>query len=122
MNEEVARQRGLRQKHNSNSFPNSGAGLRRRVASWARWDDHSQPVKQLPEQQIPTRKCEVRIRKMLVAEKERQTIDISISHDADYAVAVCLAVDDVQEQDLEPITDKGIGDAIHQPEWGDKGF
>ena len=122
MNEEVARQRGLRQKQNSNSFSNSEAGMTPEAASWARWDDYSRPVKHLPEQPIPARKGEVRTRKLLVTEKERQTVDISISHDGDYAIAICLAVDDVQEQDLEPITDKGIGDAIHEPEWRDRGF
>ena len=122
MSEEVARQRGLGKKQNSSSFQNIGTDVTPGTSSWVRWSDPSEPVIQLPEQKVFIRKDEVRSRKLLIADKERQMVDISISHDTDYAVAVCMAVDDLEEQDLKALTDTGSGDAIHEPEWGDRGF
>ena len=122
LSEEVAQHRGLRQKQNSRSIQNIGTDVTPGTSSWARWSDPLEPVIQLPVQKVFTQNDEVRSRKLLVAEKERQTVDISISHDTDYAVAVCMAVDDLEEQDLEALTDTGSGEAIHEPEWGDRGF
>lgn len=58
-------------------------------------------------------------------EEERQTAELNISHDGDYAVAVCLALDEAskeKEGDGEPIVDDGSGEPIHEPIWGDRGF
>ena len=119
MSREVARKRGLRQEQKGYSFPNSEAGA---TSGWARWGDSPQLATQVPKQQALTRKEKVRSRNLLVSDKERQTADISISHDTDYAVAVCMAVDDLEEQDLEAVVDEGLGNAIHEPQWGDEGF
>lgn len=52
-------------------------------------------------------------------------VDISISHEDDYAVAVCLALSELTEDpvaETEAIIDHGSGEAIHEPELGDRGF
>ncbi|MCJ1230951.1 hypothetical protein MMC12_007625 [Toensbergia leucococca] len=63
-------------------------------------------------------------RRMLVKEDDRQIAEINISHDGDYAVAVCMALDEeVEDQDDDIWTvDDGTGDPNHEPEWGDEGF
>ena len=64
------------------------------------------------------------IRRLKIKADERQVAEVSISHDGDYAVAVCMAVDelpvDSSEQSL--IIDDGSNDSIHEPEWGDEGW
>lgn len=58
-------------------------------------------------------------------EDERQIAEISISHDGDYAIAVCMALDEApkdMEEDTEFIDDDGSGEPIHEPVWGDVGF
>ena len=62
------------------------------------------------------------VRRSLVKEEDRQLADLSISHDGDYAVAVCMAVGEEYEADSTVLVDNGEGDPIHEPEWGDKGF
>ena len=62
------------------------------------------------------------VRRLLVKEEDRQLADLSISHDGDYAVAVCMAVDEEHEVDTMVLIDNGEGDPIHEPEWGDRGF
>ena len=61
-------------------------------------------------------------RRLLIQEEDRQLADLSISHDGEYAIAVCLALDEVCGEDPEPIIDDGTGEPIHEPEWGDVGF
>ncbi len=62
-------------------------------------------------------------RRRKIKETERQTAEISISHDGEYAVAVCMAYD---APGLHPegrrIVDDGTGPAIHEPQWGDHGW
>ena len=64
------------------------------------------------------------IRRLKIKAAERQVAEVSISHDGDYAVAVCMAVDelpvDTSEQSL--IVDDGSNDSMHEPEWGDEGW
>ena len=62
------------------------------------------------------------VRRLLVKEEDRQVADLSISHDGEYAIAVCMAVDEVYEVDMMAVTDTGKGDPIHEPEWGDRDF
>ena len=62
------------------------------------------------------------IRHLLAKEEDRQIADLSISHDGDYATAVCLALDEEQEQIAGPIIDTGEGEPMHEPQWGDRGF
>ena len=60
-------------------------------------------------------------RNIRIREDERRTAQISISHENQYAVAVCMAVDDVWPEPTEVIDD-GSGDPIHEPKRGDEGF
>ena len=63
-------------------------------------------------------------RSMLYREEDQQVAELSLSHDGDYAVAVCMALDELSNTDYTQsfITDDGSGDPIHEPEWGDRGF
>lgn len=68
---------------------------------------------------------QLRMRRALVKEENRQVARLSISHDGGYAVAVCMAFNDERDEGPaveEPIVDDGEGDALHQPIWGDEGF
>lgn len=65
------------------------------------------------------------IRQARIKEEDRQVAELSISHDGEYAVAVCMALDEPREETegkSEPIIDDGTGEPIHEPVWGDKGF
>lgn len=63
-------------------------------------------------------------RRVKVSSQDRQLADLSVSHDGEYAVAVCLAlnemVDDAHQKQV--IVDDGTGDPIHEPEWADDGW
>lgn len=64
-------------------------------------------------------------RPKLVRPEDRQTADLSISHDGEYAVALVQAIVDPSSEnniDLETIEDDGNGEPIHQPQFGDAGF
>ncbi|KAL8809861.1 MAG: hypothetical protein Q9200_003044 [Gallowayella weberi] len=64
------------------------------------------------------------IRRAKIKDDERQVAEISISHDDDYAVAVCMALDertDVKES-IKHIVDDGSGEPLHEPDWGDIGW
>ena len=61
----------------------------------------------------------------LIRDEERQEADLSISHDGDYAFAVCLALNedvDAVGHEYSPIVDDGNGEPIHEPQYGDSGF
>ena len=63
-------------------------------------------------------------RRAKIAPEDRQYADLSISHDGEYATAVCMALDEgaaVSESQAE-IIDDGTGPPLHEPEWGDNGF
>ena len=68
---------------------------------------------------------EIYRRRRLIRDEERQEADLSISHDGEYAFAVCLAlneeVDSIGHED-KPVLDDGSGPPIHEPEYGDTGF
>ena len=62
-------------------------------------------------------------RRSRVKESDRQVAEINISHDGDYAVAVCMAFDPPEPMAQEKtIVDKGIGLSLHEPQWGDEGW
>ena len=61
-------------------------------------------------------------RRRLVKMQDRSQADASLSHDGDYAIAVCQVLDEVADTDAECIVDSGEGPALHEPEHGDKGF
>ena len=64
-------------------------------------------------------------RRLLILDEERQEADLSISHDGDYAIAVCLALDEEMDSvghEYKPVVDDGNGEPIHEPEYRDTGF
>lgn len=62
-------------------------------------------------------------RRRKVKMTERQMAEINISHDGDYAVAVCMALDSPGfNPEGRLIVDDGTGEAIHEPQWGDEGW
>lgn len=79
-------------------------------------------------------------RRALVKEGDRQIAEGNISHDSDYAVAVCMAFDPKfksddesiymafdqefksDDENIEPVFDDGSGEPLHEPAWGDIGF
>lgn len=62
-------------------------------------------------------------RRSRVKESDRQIADINISHDGDYAVAVCMGFDPPISQIKEKcIVDNGKGLPLHEPQWGDEGW
>lgn len=79
-------------------------------------------------------------RRALVKEVDRQSAEGNISHDSDYAVAVCMAFDPKLQSDdesicmaynqesksddenIEPLFDDGSGEPLHEPAWGDVGY
>ena len=62
-------------------------------------------------------------RRKKVQEEDRQVAEVSLSHERRYAVAVCMASDeDSAPQDGLVLVDDGIGDSIHVPEQGDRGW
>lgn len=64
-------------------------------------------------------------RRALVKEGDRQIAEGNISHDSEYAVAVCMAFDQKFKSDDEnigPVFDDGSGEPLHEPAWGDIGF
>ena len=60
----------------------------------------------------------------LIKEEDRQVAEGSISHDGEYVVATCMALNesDGQRDNGHTIADDGSGDPIHEPVWGDEGF
>ena len=63
-------------------------------------------------------------RRARIEPSDRQTVEVSISHDGDIASAVCMAFDppDVQQVQTKNRRDDGIGAPMHEPQWGDKGW
>ena len=63
-------------------------------------------------------------RRTKIKEEDRQAAEISISHDGEYAIAVCMALnEEASEARGEPaIIDDGTGPPLHEPEWADEGF
>ncbi|KAL8890434.1 MAG: hypothetical protein Q9205_001235 [Flavoplaca limonia] len=68
------------------------------------------------------------LRKARIKDDDQQAAEISISHDGDYAVAVCMALDEKSDpidpswKSLQCIVDDGSGEPFHEPEWGDLGY
>ncbi|KAI4101449.1 MAG: hypothetical protein L6R37_004924 [Teloschistes peruensis] len=60
-------------------------------------------------------------RRVRMTDREQQIAEISISHEAEYAVAVCMALDDPTSPraDVGYIVDDGTGEPLHEPIWGD---
>ena len=62
-------------------------------------------------------------RRAKVRSSDRQVAKINISHDGDYAVAVCMAFDPPgMKPDEKRIIDDGRGPPKHEPQWGDEGW
>ena len=62
-------------------------------------------------------------RRSRVRDSDKQVAEITISHDGDYAVAMCMAFDPQGPTVREKtIVDKGEGLPMHEPQWGDEGW
>ena len=62
-------------------------------------------------------------RRHKVKESERQIAEMNISHDGEYAIAVCIAFDPPRSnQPVRRILDDGKQSPIHEPQWGDEGW
>lgn len=62
-------------------------------------------------------------RRAKVIASDRQVAKINISHDGDYAVAVCMAFDPPgMKPEEKRIADDGRGPPKHEPQWGDEGW
>ena len=62
-------------------------------------------------------------RRAKVRSSDRQVAKINISHDGDYAVAVCMAFDPPGVKPEEKrVIDDGRGPLKHEPQWGDEGW
>lgn len=63
-------------------------------------------------------------RRARIMDREQQIAEVSISHEAEYAVAVCMALDDPTppRADAGYIVDDGTGEPLHEPTWGDAGW
>lgn len=62
-------------------------------------------------------------RRSKVKGTERQVAEVNISHDGNFAVAVCMALDQPgPEVEAQRIVDDGEGLPIHEPQWGDEGW
>ena len=54
--------------------------------------------------------------------EDRRLADVTISHEGQYAIAVCQALDELHVQDSTPIIDTSNGEPLHEPQYGDQGF
>lgn len=86
------------------------------------------PVRNSADQQLPNLMDYSGViykRRALVKEGDRQMAEGNISHDSEYAVAVCMAFDEKfksSNENIDPIFDDGSGKPLHEPAWGDEGF
>ncbi|KAI4133221.1 MAG: hypothetical protein LQ338_000279 [Usnochroma carphineum] len=64
------------------------------------------------------------VRETRIKDEEQQIAELSISHDGEYAVAVCMALDEPldRKEAIEFVFDDGSGEPLHEPEWGDRGW
>ncbi|KAL8775272.1 MAG: hypothetical protein Q9209_000279 [Squamulea sp. 1 TL-2023] len=64
------------------------------------------------------------VRKAKIQYEDQQVAEVSISHDNDYAVAVCMAYNEKTDSrdPVKCIIDDGSGEPLHEPEWGDSGY
>lgn len=62
-------------------------------------------------------------RRSKVEESDRQIAEISLSHDGNNAIAVCMALDEPSKpREPERVVDDGKWLPIHEPQWGDEGW
>ncbi|KAL2047053.1 hypothetical protein N7G274_001072 [Stereocaulon virgatum] len=114
LSERVAGLRGLRGFHiQSQELPKSGSV----------YDNEMSEELQHQDQQTQTTKRRHFDRRTKVNESDRQIAEINISHDGDYAVAICMAFDPPGGQKrVQILSDNGRGNPKHEPQWGDEGW
>ncbi|KAL8822539.1 MAG: hypothetical protein Q9191_006723 [Dirinaria sp. TL-2023a] len=63
-------------------------------------------------------------RRTKIADEDRQCAELSITHDGEYAIAVCMTCTEQfnDEEEKPALVDDGSGDPLHDPQWGDEGF
>ena len=109
MNERVAELRGLR------GFGPQSQGLSKGTLSAKSEDDETSPGHGKQSAHFNRRRK--------IKESDRQIAELNISHDGDYAVAVCLTFDSPNlHSEGRRIIDDGEGPPIHEPQWGDDGW
>ena len=109
MHERVAKLRGLRE------FTSQTQGLRK-AAFPTRGE--SKEIRQGHEKQSSHFN-----RRRKIKDFERQCAEVNISHDGEYAMAVCVAFDSPNlHPEGRPVFDNGSGSPLHEPQWGDRGF
>ena len=117
MDEKVAQMRGLR-GYGHNDSKNRRADFRSGPCVYGAIHNNSF------QETMPSDGKRFLVRRLKIKAAERQVAEVSISHDGDYAVAVCMAMNelpvDPSEQPL--IIDDGSKDPIHEFEWGDEGW
>ena len=114
LSERVAGLRGLRGFHiQSQVLPKSGSVH----------DAEMSEELQHQDQQTWSTKRRHFDRRTKVNESDRQVAEINISHDGDYAVAICMAFDPPGVQTrVQILSDNGRGNPKHEPQWGDEGW
>ena len=113
MDERVASERGLRGFGPRSRGLHKGALIGNADDSENAHDQDKKSVKKAPRFH----------RHAKVRSSDRQVAKINISHDGDYAVAVCMAFDPPGTKSEEKrIVDDGRGPPKHEPQWGDEGW
>lgn len=113
MSARVATQRGLR------GFVSETYGLYKGALM-----TKDEPRKERESEKGPERdKCNYYHRGSRVRDSDRQVAEINLSHDGDYAIAVCMAFDPSESTyKQKTILDRGEGPPLHEPQWGDEGW
>ncbi|KAL8951366.1 MAG: hypothetical protein Q9222_002667, partial [Ikaeria aurantiellina] len=64
------------------------------------------------------------VRRAKMKDDDQQLVELSISHDRGFAVAVCMALDEKSPDtpDIGHIVDDGSGPPLHEPIMGDEGW
>ena len=116
MDDHVARLRGLRCVRSPLAppqFPHASQGSPSPAPP--RFSDHQRSPVAVDAGRMHRRRRRVEMR-------DRRLADASLSHDGDYAVAICQALDEAEAGALDGLTDDGNGPPLHEAEYGDLGF
>lgn len=100
------------------TFSEEVASLRRLRGFRIRADGNIRPNKASLDPSNPERQLGVWKRAVKIRMQDRQQADGSLSHDKDYAIAICQALNTPVEEDTI-IVDNGEGEPIHECEQGD---
>ncbi|KAL9015312.1 MAG: hypothetical protein Q9173_000110 [Seirophora scorigena] len=110
MDSDVANARGLSNRQSSQGFID-GEVVNGRFVANSRPEGNPVYSTQNGGRKFFTRRAKIR-------EEDQQIAEISISHDGDYAVAVCMALDEprTKAHAIRHVLDDGLGEPLHEPE------